>query len=130
MDENRSVVFVCPHGAAKSVVAAAYLERLAGQRGMPLRGEATGLDPDPAVPPRVAAALLAEGIDVRGHRPRRVTAAELAQAWRVVTFGCDLGELRPPGVPVLRWDDVPALSEDLEAGRAAIAAHVTRLLEA
>ena len=119
-----TVVFVCAHGAVKSVVAAAYLQRLAEQRGLSLRATAAGLEPDPEVPAAVAEHLLADGIDVRGYRPRGVTRGELSTAWRIVTFGCDLGGLASPGRPVLRWDDVPSLSEDFAAGRAAITAHL------
>ena len=67
-----------------------------------------------------AAGLLAEGIDVRGLRPRRVTREDLAQAWKVVSFGPDLADLLPAGRAVLRWDDVPAVSDGFDAARAAI----------
>lgn len=41
------VLFLCPHGAAKSAVAAAHLERLAAARGVPVRAVAAGLEPIP-----------------------------------------------------------------------------------
>ena len=53
---------------------------------------------------------------------------DVAQATRIVSFGCDLGDLAP-GVPVERWDDVPAVGEDFDRARAAITARVERLLE-
>src|SRR3712207_142229 len=113
MGGERTVLFLCPHNAAKSVIAAAYLERLAAPRGLTLCATSAGTDPDPGVSPGVAAALLAEGIDVRAHRPRRITPEELASASRVVSLGCDLGDLAPPGLVVARWDDVPSPSADL-----------------
>lgn len=124
---DRTVLFVCLHGAAKSVVAAAYLDRLARERGWPLRGDAAGLEPDAAIPARVVEGLLADGIDVRGRRPRAVTRDALASAWRVVTLGCDLGSVAPPGLGVTRWDDVPAVSDGFEAARAAIVQHLPSL---
>ena len=51
----------------------------------------------------------------------------MARAWRVVSFGCDLDNLAP-GAHVVRWDDVPAVSANYEAARAAIDARVARLL--
>jgi arsenate reductase len=69
MENDRTVLFLCPHNAAKSVIAAAYFGRLAAERGVTLRASSAGTDPDPGVAPGVAAALLVEGIDVRGHRP-------------------------------------------------------------
>lgn len=123
------VLFVCLHGAAKSVLAAAHFERLAQRRGLRTQAVFAGTEPDPAIAPRVVAELLAEGIDVRGAHPRRVTPADVASAARIVSFGCDLGALAP-SVPVDRWDDVPAVSDGYEAARAAIDARLARLVDA
>jgi arsenate reductase len=129
MGDERTILFLCPHNAAKSVIAAAYCERLAAERGLTLRARSAGTDPDPGVSPGVAGALLAEGIDVRAHRPRRVTAEELASASRVVSLGCDLGGIALPGLAVERWDDVPSPSADLTRARAVIAARVRQLVD-
>ena len=37
MKQEQTIVFVCEHGSAKSVVAAAHFDRLAGERGLGLR---------------------------------------------------------------------------------------------
>ena len=124
-----TVAFVCLHGAAKSVLAAACFERLAEARGVGARALAAGTEPDPEIAPVVLRSLLAEGIDLRGQQPRRVTPDDLAGAAAVVSFGPDLSALVAPGRAIVRWDDVPALSEDFEAGRAAILARLPALLE-
>ena len=123
------VVFVCPHGAAKSMIASAYLNRLSAERGLSLRATAAGVDPEPDIPPPVQVGLLQDGLDVRGQRPRRLTREELTAAWRVVSFGCDLGHVAPPGLTVERWDDVPLVSDGFAAARDAILARVKQLLE-
>ncbi len=128
-DSARTVVFVCQHGAAKSVMAAAYLNRLAALRGVNVRATAAGTEPEPEVSPKVGAALFEEGIDVRDHRPRAVTREELTKAWRAVSFGCDLSHVAPPEVAVIQWDGVPPASEDFTAAREAIVACVVRLLD-
>jgi arsenate reductase len=122
------VLFVCLHGAAKSVIAAMHFRRLAEGRG--LRADATfaGTEPDPQVAPRVVKELLAEGIDVQGLQPRLVTSEDVASASRIVTFGCDVAALGPQ-VPVDRWDDVPAVSDGYEEARDAIDARVARLVD-
>jgi hypothetical protein len=58
-----------------------------------------------------------------------VTREDLAGSAAVVSFGPDLSGLVAPGRSIARWDDVPALSEDFEAGRAAILARLPALLE-
>ena len=129
MSTARSVLFVCLHGAAKSVLAAADFKRLAAERGLAVTADSAGTEPDPAIAPGVVAALHAEGVELGQRRPRRVTAADTARADRVITFGCELGEATPTAVPVERWDDVPAVSETLPLARAAIRRHLDRLLD-
>jgi arsenate reductase (thioredoxin) len=129
MTATRTVVFVCQHGAAKSVLAAALLERLAAEQGMPLRALARGTEPEPQIAAAVAAGLLAQGIDVGAWQPRPVTPGDLAGAWRVVSFGPDLSQLHPAGTPVQFWSDVPAVADGLQAAQAAIADRLSTLLQ-
>jgi len=125
---TKTVLFVCLHGAAKSVVAAADFERLARERGLDARAASAGTEPDPEIAPRVLAELRAEGVDLRGRRPQRVTRADVERAWRVVAFACDLGELAAAGPRVEQWE-VPAVGEDFGKARAAIEARLVRLLD-
>jgi arsenate reductase (thioredoxin) len=129
MQSVRTVVFVCQHGAAKSVLAAALLERLAAEQGLPLRALARGTQPEPQVAPAVTAALLAQGIDVGAWQPRPVTPDDLARAWRVISFGPDLSQLHHAGTPVQVWSNVPAVADGLQAAQAAIAGRLSTLLQ-
>lgn len=124
----QKVVFVCLHGAAKSVVAAEHFKRLAAARGLAVEVSARGTEPDPELTPAAAAGLRADGIDVGDARPRRVTREDLAGAWRIVEFGCDLAAFAPAGARIERWGDVPAVSEGYAAARDAIAARLDRLV--
>jgi arsenate reductase len=123
------VVFVCLHGSAKSLIAAEYFNRLAGARGLGARAVSAGMEPDDAIPPRVAQGLRSDGVEVGGRRPARPTRGDVEDAAVVVTFGCDLGELAARATRIDRWDDVPAVSEDFTRARDAIVARVTGLLE-
>ena len=129
MARRPSVLFVCLHGSAKSLIALEHLRRLAAERGVAVDADSAGTEPDAEIPPRVVQGLLREGIDVRGRRPRSVTRADLERASRVVTFGCELGNLAPPGLAVDRWDDVPAASEDFKKARDVIVSRLPRLLD-
>jgi len=125
---QQTILFLCPHNAAKSVMAAAYCERLAAQYGLDLQISSAGTEPDSAVLPAVATLLRGEGFEVTGYAPRRVSREELATASRVISLGCDVSELAPPGVTVEHWDDVPSPSTQLLAARDRIYAHVERLV--
>lgn len=129
MPPTRTIVFVCLHGAAKSVVAASYCRRLAAARGLDVDAAAAGVEPEPEVTPAVVSGLLDDGIDLENYRPHEVTRDELSRAWRIVSFGCDLEHLVHPGKHVIRWDDVPPVSEGFDAARDAIVGRVQRLLD-
>jgi arsenate reductase len=43
MAQNKKVVFVCEHGAAKSVIAAAYFNKLAKERNLPYEAVCRGM---------------------------------------------------------------------------------------
>jgi protein-tyrosine-phosphatase len=118
-------VFVCLHGAAKSVVAAAHFRRLAADRGLSVSAVAAGTEPDPELAPGAVKGLAAEGLTAAPARPRPVTLYDLSSAARVVSFGCDLG--MSPARPADQWD-VPAVSEGYAGARDQIVAKVERLL--
>jgi protein-tyrosine-phosphatase len=134
---NRTILFLCPHNAAKSVIAVAYFEQLATQHGLDFRATSAGTEPDAEPATAVVEMLEKEGIDVSKHVPRHVTREELADAFRVVSLGCDVSELAPvemamrstsPFGVIAHWDDVPPPSQNLMAARDSILKHVERLI--
>jgi protein-tyrosine-phosphatase len=129
MSTHTRILFVCLHGAAKSVLAATDCQRLAVERGLDVTADFAGTEPDAAVAPGVVRALLTEGIDLTDRRPRKVTRGDTAAVSRVVAFGCDLSHVAAPGVPIEQWTDVPPVSHDLPVARAVIRQHLERLLD-
>ena len=127
MSTPRTVAFVCLHGSAKSLIAAEYLNRLARDHGLALAATTSGPEPDAAVPPDVIAGLLHHGIDARARVPERLSAAALARADHIVSFGCELRGLVKPDTPIEHWDDCPAVSDDFEIAWAFITGRVDRL---
>jgi len=86
----QTVLFVCEHGSAKSVIAAAHFNRLAEQRNPPYRAIARGINPDPEIPQQVRLNLAKDGLDVATWKPQVVAEKDVREATRVVTFGCKL----------------------------------------
>lgn len=120
------VLFVCEHGAAKSVVAAAHFNRMAADRGLAARAIARGTEPDAELAAAAVKGLAQDGLTASG-KPQRVTAGEAAAARRVVALGCDLSKVAP-ALDVERWDDVPPMSQDYAAARKVIVERVRRLM--
>jgi protein-tyrosine-phosphatase len=119
------VLFVCLHGAAKSVVAAAHFRRLARTRGLSVEAAAAGTEPDRELAPAAVKGLAAEGLTAAPARPRPVTLYDLDSATRIVSFGCDLTPAR--GQRVEQWE-VPAVGDGYAAARDRIVTNVERLV--
>ena len=118
-----NVLFVCHHGAAKSVLAASHFNRMAAELGLEVRATARGTEPGEAVFESVRD-------DVGGalctSQPSALTEADIAQADLVVAF--DLAEPELGAQPDMSWNAVPALSTDFAAGRANILERVAALV--
>lgn len=121
-----SVIFLCPHNAAKSVAAAAYFERAAAERGLDVAITTAGTEPDEIVMPAVRSHLEQQGYLVDAV-PRLVEPGDLTVD-HVVNMGCDLGDLAV-GLGVERWDDVPTVSDGVEASLAAIEMRAAELAD-
>jgi len=120
------VLFVCLHGAAKSVVPAAHFRRQVAARGLAVEAVAAGVEPDAELAPAAVKGLAGDALSPAPARPRPVTLYDLSAATRVVSFGCDV--MPRAGQPVDRWDDVPAVSEGYAAARDRIVSRVERLV--
>ena len=121
------VVFVCEHGAAKSVVAAAWLQRKAAEAGVDLRAVARGTDPAASLAAAAVAGLHDDGLRPEEDVPQRLSAEDVATAWRVVGFAPEVTGEMAFGAPVELWA-VPAVSEGYPAARDAIVNRSEQLL--
>jgi protein-tyrosine-phosphatase len=80
---NERILFLCPHGAAKSVIAAAYYQHLAAAHVIHLHVTSAGTQPDAEIAPAVVELLHTEGMDVTGLGwPRRADRHDPPRAGR------------------------------------------------
>ena len=124
------VVFLCPHNALRSVIAAALFNRDAAGAG---RAESAGTEPEQRVNERAITVLREVGIEVAERAPERVTREQLERADRVVSLGCPLDpELAAAAAGKLEeWPMPDTTDQPVEAVRVVrdlIQARVTQLL--
>ena len=127
MTSKTTVLFVCLHASAKSLIAMECFNRLAAEHGSKLRAVSAGTEPDDAIPQEIVAGLASDGFAVGGRKPLRLTPALIAGAAAIVSFGPDIAAVAPAPVPVTQWDDMPAVSDDYATARDAIRVRVTAL---
>src|SRR5260370_33119378 len=70
--DKPTVVFVCEHGSAKSVIAAAELERQAKEKGLDLNILARGTNPDTEIPKPVRDGVKSDGYGIGTQEPTTV----------------------------------------------------------
>lgn len=125
-----TIVFVCEHGSAKSVVAAAYFNRLAAEARLPYRAVSRGTKPDAEVAAGVKAGLAADGIDVSAWRPKLVTDDDIRKATQVVSLATELPATKPLARPkLLEWNDIPPIGADYARAQQAILERVEALVK-
>jgi arsenate reductase len=127
---NLKVVFVCEHGAAKSVVAHALFNQMASELGLPARAVARGTDPDPVLMPTVIEGLSADRLTPGEITPRRLAPADLDGAALVVSFDQPVVAQTVDGrVAMESWDGLPLFSANYETARDAIRTRVRALVD-
>jgi arsenate reductase len=82
----KTVIFICVHNSGRSQMAEAYFNDIAQGKA---RAISAGSQPADQVNPVVAAAMLEEGIDIRGNKPRLLTSEMMEGVEKAVTMGCE-----------------------------------------
>src|SRR5947207_13251709 len=123
-----TVVFVCEHGAAKSVIATAYFNKLAAERGLPYRATFRGTSPQDDLSTRAVSGLRADGIGIPDGKPSAIASDDVARATHIFAIGCTLPAAAAKSGKAADWNDVPD-DQGYAPMRDAIVRHVTALLD-
>jgi len=127
MKQNSIIVFVCEHGAAKSILAAAYFNKLAQEEKLNLHAVARGTHPDAELSSKTIAGLQKDGLTPTESIPTKLTREEIESAQQIVWF-CDVPDEYHQQAIVEQWLDIPPVSEDYETSRDAIVERIRKLI--
>jgi len=122
----RKILFICEHGSAKSVIAAAHCERIALGCGIDARASSRGTDPDRQYPSHVISGLKSDGLEPLESAPSVLRQADMDSADSIIAF-CSPTMMN--ATPHEVWDDVSPVSEGYDRARDEIVRRVTRLLQ-
>jgi arsenate reductase len=125
--QTPQIVFVCEHGAALSVVAAAYFNKLAGERHLNVHAIARGTTPQENISVGARAGLQADGVPFETKQPQALSEADAGQALRIVAF-VPIPQAFSKIAPVETWADVSWTGDNYGLARDAILRHTQQLL--
>jgi arsenate reductase len=126
---EQTVVFVCEHGSAKSLIAAEWFNRMAREKKVAVRAVSRGVSPDATVPAWVVQELARDGFSVEGFTPRALARDDVTGAARIVTIGAK-SPLFTGARALERWDDIPPASTSYAASRDRLRERIQALLAA
>jgi protein-tyrosine-phosphatase len=124
-----SIVFVCRYGSAKSVVAARFFNRMAGER-LGYQAVARGIEPEATIPPYVREPIRKDGFEIGvSEKPVPLDLEEIRNASAVVCIRCQLPQAYAAVArKSFEWGDVPDVDAGYDAARDKIIAHLNDLL--
>lgn len=128
IDTVQTVLFICEHGAARSVIASAYFNKVAQEKGLKYRAIFRGTDPDTMLTPATIKGLAHDGFDVKKWKPTKVTQHDVVNADEIVTFDCTIPAEIKSVKPLIKWDGIPAISVNYGVARDQIKSKVESLI--
>ena len=125
---KNTIVFVCEHGAARSVIAAAYFNRIAAERHLPYHAIARGTSPQENLSVATVKGLEADGVPFDRTKPQGLSSGDLGDALRIVAF-CPVAKSLSGNLRVDEHDDIPDISKDYVTARNQIVRYVTEVID-
>jgi len=127
MQPTPTIIFICEHGAAKSIIAAAHFNKLAEERNLETHAIARGTHPDQELSPKTIAGLQEDGLTPTESTPHKLSPADVESAQQIISF-CELPEEYQNKIPIEHWNDIPPVSENYGTARDAILENLKHLL--
>src|SRR3954451_3256812 len=85
-----TVVFVCEHGAAKSVIATTYFNKIAAEKGLRARAIYRGVNPQADLSVGTLKGLHEDGLTPSTEKPSSISQADVDAASVIFAIGCTL----------------------------------------
>lgn len=125
--QKQKVVFVCEHGAAKSVIAANYFNKLASERGLNYEAVCRATAPDSTLNAGTRTGLKADQIKPNTN-PQKLDLADTTNATRIVLF-TPLPKDYKTATPIEDWSSTQNVDGTYDQRRNAIIKRINALLD-
>jgi len=128
MAQNKKIVFVCEHGAAKSVIATAYFNKLAQERNLDYEAVCRGTSPDSIVSPSVKEGLTRDELFDDTVTPTKLTINDTTNTERIILF-IKLPDDFKTSIKTEDWSNLKDVDGDYQHRRDAITKSINLLLD-
>ena len=128
MPQDPIIIFVCEHGAAKSIIAAAYFNKFAREKNLRFHAIARGTHPDSELSPITVAGLHDDGLTPNESVPQKLSLEETESAQQIIAF-CELPDEFQRNKNTEQWNDVPPVSENYEKARDMIVSKLKAMMK-
>jgi arsenate reductase len=126
--QEKKIIFVCQHGAAKSVIAASYFNKIASERNLAYTAECRGIEPDSAVSPGAREGLTKDDLFNPDIKPQKLLPRDAANVERIILFAPLPADLRS-SVKTEDWSKIENIDADYSKRRDAIVKKINELLD-
>lgn len=123
----QTIVFVCEHGSAKSVIAATYFNKLAKEKNIPWQAVSRGTHPDPEISPKTKKLLTEDHLLDKSFIPKKLSQADVDTTRQVILF-CSLPPTLQGNGKTGHWE-VNAVNDDFQKLRNDIISRITPLID-
>lgn len=127
-EESKEILFVCTHGAARSPIAAAYFNKMVEAQGLNYHAVFRGTEPDENLTSGTILGLTKDKFEVKEWQPKKVSADDIAEAYKIVTFDCVLPSENLKSNEE-QWDGTPPISKDYDMARNVIKQKVEQFID-
>jgi arsenate reductase len=128
MAQDKKIIFVCQHGAAKSVIAASYFNKIAKERNLNFVAECRGVEPDSAVSKTTKDGLANDKVFNPTTKPQKLLNADTTNTEMIVLF-TDLPEDIRTSIKIENWSKIENVDADYSTRRDAIIRKINELLD-
>ena len=125
--QEHTIVFVCEHGSAKSVIAATYFNKLAKDKNIPWQAVSRGTHPDPEISPKTKKLLLEDNLLDKSFIPKKLSQDDVDTTQQVILF-CSLPQTIQGKGKTSQWE-VNAVNDDFQKLRSDIISKITPLVD-
>jgi arsenate reductase len=125
--QNKKIMFVCEHGAAKSVIAADYFNKLAKERGLAFEAVCRATHPDSTLNDGTRAGLKSDNIKPN-LSPQKISLTDTTNVKRIILF-TPLPKDFKTGIKIEDWSSIRNIDSDYSNRRDAIVKQINVLLD-